>query len=188
MMERILLVVTVPVLVSYFLLGQAQIKKKLKAASAISMCVLIVSIVASILCWLVQEYILIPYGATYLGAFTSVLVATALTALSLPFVMWVASAKKKGYESAALFIAANIVVITIWTGFTGQTTAGEAILSGIIGGTAFALANILFIALQQRLESSPIPKSFSGLPIALISAGLISLALMGLAGMINIGQ
>jgi|SRR5690554_145036 len=58
----------------------------------------------------------------------------------------------------------------------------EAVVNGFSGGVSFTLAIILFAGLRERLEYSPVPQSLQGFPIALILAGLLSMAFLGFSG------
>ena len=61
----------------------------------------------------------------------------------------------------------------------------ESLTYGVGGGLGFLLVIVLFAGIRERLESSDIAKCFKGFPIALITAGLMSVAFMGFAGMIQ---
>ncbi|MGI6005732.1 MAG: Rnf-Nqr domain containing protein, partial [Christensenellales bacterium] len=67
-----------------------------------------------------------------------------------------------------------------------QLTLLETILNGFSAAVGFALAIILFAGIRERLETSNIPKSMQGFPIALISAGLMSMAFSGFASLQNL--
>ena len=59
----------------------------------------------------------------------------------------------------------------------------ESVVYGITGGLGFLLAIYLFSTVRERLEIADYPKAFAGIPIALITAGLIALAIMGFSGL-----
>ncbi|HEY8343591.1 MAG TPA: Rnf-Nqr domain containing protein, partial [Bacillota bacterium] len=58
----------------------------------------------------------------------------------------------------------------------------EAVINGFSGGLSFVLAIVLFAGLRERLAFSPVPKSLQGFPVALILAGLLSMAFLGFSG------
>ena len=60
----------------------------------------------------------------------------------------------------------------------------EAIINGLGASIGFTLALLLLSALRERMEIMPIPKPLQGVPIALISAGLMAIALMGFQGLV----
>jgi electron transport complex protein RnfA len=57
------------------------------------------------------------------------------------------------------------------------------VLFGVCAGIGFLLAIVLFASIRERLEFSDYPKSFEGYPIALVTAGLLSMAFMGFSGL-----
>jgi electron transport complex protein RnfA len=62
----------------------------------------------------------------------------------------------------------------------------ESLFFGMGGALGFTLAMILFAGIREKLEGADIPKPFQGVSIAMVTAGLMSLAFMGFAGLINI--
>jgi electron transport complex protein RnfA len=61
----------------------------------------------------------------------------------------------------------------------------ESLIYGLGGSLGFTMVLILFAAMRERLEAADIPKPFRGISIAMITAGLMSLAFMGFAGLIK---
>ncbi|CEK31122.1 electron transport complex protein [[Clostridium] sordellii] len=62
----------------------------------------------------------------------------------------------------------------------------ETMVNGFGAGVGFTLAIVLFAGIRERLELADIPESFKGFPITLISAGLMSIAFLGFAGLIQL--
>ena len=61
---------------------------------------------------------------------------------------------------------------------------GESVVFAIASAIGFGLAIVLFAAIREQLETSDVPKPFRGIPIALITAGIMALAFMGFSGMV----
>jgi electron transport complex protein RnfA len=61
----------------------------------------------------------------------------------------------------------------------------ESLIYGLGGSLGFTLVLVLFAAMRERLEAADVPKPFRGISIAMITAGLMSLAFMGFAGLIK---
>ena len=59
----------------------------------------------------------------------------------------------------------------------------QSVVSGACGGLGFTVAIVLFASIRERTDKADCPESFRGLPIALISAGLLALAFMGFSGL-----
>lgn len=62
----------------------------------------------------------------------------------------------------------------------------ESLFFGLGGALGFTLALVLFAGIREKLEGADIPKPFQGVSIAMVTAGLMSLAFMGFAGLINL--
>jgi electron transport complex protein RnfA len=62
----------------------------------------------------------------------------------------------------------------------------ESLFFGMGGAMGFTLAMVLFAGIREKLEGADIPKPFQGVSIAMVTAGLMSLAFMGFAGLINL--
>ena len=62
----------------------------------------------------------------------------------------------------------------------------QSILNGIGGAAGFALAIILFAGIRERIEFNDTPKAFDGFPMALITAGIMSIAFLGFQGLIKL--
>jgi uncharacterized protein YjdB len=93
----------------------------------------------------------------------------------------VATVNSKGKIKAK---AVGYAVITAKSNDTGATaTCKVRVVYGVTGGLGFLLALVLMAGVRERLEFSKVPESMKGLPITLVSAGLIALAFMGFIGL-----
>lgn len=61
---------------------------------------------------------------------------------------------------------------------------GQSVVFAIASAIGFGLAIVLFAGIREQLEISNVPKSFRGVPIALITAGIMAMAFMGFSGMV----
>jgi electron transport complex protein RnfA len=68
---------------------------------------------------------------------------------------------------------------------TTLETVGEALTYGLGAAVMLALLSASFSALRERVEAADVPMAFRGIPLALITAGFMALALMGFAGMVH---
>ena len=59
----------------------------------------------------------------------------------------------------------------------------ESVVYGVTGGLGFMLAIVLFASIRERLEFAQCPKCFEGIPLAMVTAGLMALAFMGFSGL-----
>ena len=75
----------------------------------------------------------------------------------------------------------GVAIINITEGYN----LFETLINGVGGALGFTLAIVLFAGIRERLELSAIPKPFQGFPVALVTAGLMSIAFLGFQGLIK---
>ncbi len=162
------------------------VSKKTETALGMGMAVLFVMVVASVVTWFIQRYLLVPFGLQYLQTIAFILVIASLVQLVEMVVQKVSPAL---YQALGIFLplittncaVLGVAVINVQRDFgfvhTVVFSAGAAI--------GFTLAIVLFAGLRERLELSRVPKAFEGTAIALVTAGLLSLAFMGFAGLVR---
>jgi electron transport complex protein RnfA len=84
-------------------------------------------------------------------------------------------------------ITTNCVVLAVvLLNYTKKYGLIESVANGFGGGVGFALALLMMSGIRERLEFSNIPESLRGLPVAFITAGILSLSFLGFAGMIKV--
>ena len=160
------------------------VSKKTDTALAMGMAVTFVMALASAMSWLVNEYILIPFHLEYLQTIAFILVIAALVQIVEMAIMKLSPPL---YASLGIYlplITTNCAVLGVAL-LNVQKSYGflESLVSGIAAALSFTLAIWLFAGVRERLESSNIPSFMKGMPIALVSAGLIAMAFLGFSGM-----
>ena len=146
--------------------------------------VIFVIIVATCCTWLMQRYVLAPYNLGYLQTIVFIVVIAAL----VQFVeMFLNKAVPPLYAALGIFlplITTNCAVMGVAILVQRE---GFGLLESMIWGAAysvgFTLALLLMAGIRERLDTCRLPKSMAGTPIALVMAGLMSLAFMGFKGM-----
>ena len=160
------------------------VSKKIDTAAGMGIAVTFVMGVASLFAWLVNTFVLVPLGLTYLQTLAYILVIASL----VQFVeMFLQKSMPSLYEALGVYlplITTNCAVL----GVALQNTQNgynliESIIYGVTGGLGFMLAIVLFASVREKMEFSECPKSFEGFPIALVAAGLIALAFGGFSGL-----
>ncbi len=162
------------------------VSKKLDTSIGMSLAVIFVMGVAGIVTWIIQYAILNPFKLDYLQTIIFILVIAAL----VQFVeMVIEKTSPALYSSLGIFlplITTNCAVLgsailNIQNGF-----GFVKMLIFTIGSAAgFAISLIIFAGIRERIELSDIPFYFRGLPITLITAGILSLAFMGFSGLVK---
>ena len=159
------------------------VSKKVETATGMGAAVAFVLVIATIVTYLIQHYVLNPFGLQYLQTIAFILVIAAL-------VQMVEIVLKK--VSPALYQALGVFLPLITT---NCCILGVAILviqndydllTGVIYAFAtaigFALAMVLFAGIREQLSLVNIPKGMDGMAIALVTAGLLAMAFMGFSG------
>jgi electron transport complex protein RnfA len=162
------------------------VSKKLDTSIGMSLAVIFVMAVAGIVTWIIQYTILNPLNLSYLQTIIFILVIAAL----VQFVeMVIEKTSPALYSSLGIFlplITTNCAVLgsailNIQNGFGFV----KMLIFTIGSAVGFALALTIFAGIRERIELSDIPYYFRGLPITLITAGILSLAFMGFSGLIK---
>ena len=159
------------------------VSKKVDTASGMGMAVTAVLVVATIVTYLLQVYVLNAFGLEYLQTIAFILVIAAL-------VQMIEIILKKTMPALYQALGVFLPLIT-----TNCCILGVAILviqkdydllEGIVyalsTGIGFLLAMVLFAGLREQLELADVPKAFKGVPIALVTASLLAMAFMGFSG------
>ncbi|WP_174865628.1 electron transport complex subunit RsxA [Pectobacterium polaris] len=162
------------------------VSKKLETAIGMGMATTFVMTLGSMFSWLINEFILVPLDILYLRTMAFILVLAVVVQFSEMFVRKVSP---ELYRLLGIFlplITTNCAVlgvvllnINLSHGFLQST------IYGFGGAAGFSLVMVLFAAIRERLAVSDIPAPFRGSSIALITAGLMSLAFMGFAGLVK---
>jgi len=162
------------------------VTKKVDTAVGMGAAVTFVMTVAAIVTWVIQYFILMPFGIEYLQTIAFILVIASLVQL---VEMVIQKTSPVLYQSLGIFLplittncaVLGLAVLNIQTGYSFL----ESILFAIAAAVGFTLAMVLMAGIRERVELAPVPKCFQGLPIAFITAGLLSLAFMGFAGLVK---
>ena len=161
------------------------VSKKLSSAVGMGMAVTFVMFIASAVTWFIQYTILVPYHLQYLQTILFILVIASLVQLVEMFI------KKNSpvlYTSLGVFlplITTNCAVLgCAILNIQEKYTLTETMVNSIGAALGFTLALVIMAGIRERLEVANIPKSMEGAPIAFITAGLLSIAFMGFAGLV----
>ena len=162
------------------------VSKKVNTAVGMGMAVTFVMAIASVVTWLVHYYLLVPFHVEFLQTIAFILVIASLVQL---IEMFLAKSSPALHASLGVYlplITTNCCVLGVAiTNIDEGFTLLETLFNGIGAALGFALAIILFAGIRERLEYSDIPRSLQGFPIALISAGIMSIAFMGFQGLVG---
>ena len=161
------------------------VSQKTGTAMGMGLAVTFVMGIASVFCWLVNTYLLVPLGLGYMQTVAYILVIASL-------VQFVEMFLKKSIPSLYQALGIYLPLITTNCAVLGVVLLNtqnnynflESVVYGITGGLGFLVAIVLFASVRERMDlTGDSPKSFEGFPIALVSAGLLALAFMGFSGL-----
>ena len=163
------------------------VSKKFDSCIGMSGAVIFVMTLASAVTHLIYQYVMVPNGLEYLSTIIFILVIAAL-------VQFVEIVLKKVmpalYKSLGIFlplITTNCAVLGVAViNMNEKYTLVESIVNALGSSAGFLLAIVLMAGIRERIEmSTEMPRCLRGLPIALVTAGLMSIAFMGFNGLIK---
>ena len=160
------------------------VSKRMETAAGMGMAVIFVITLAGAATWLCQEYVLYVFGLEYLQTIFFILIIAGL----VQFVEIVLKKTSPGlYRALGIYlplITTNCAVLGVPLLNVGlRHNFAESLLFGFGSAAGFTLALVLFAGIRERLEGADIPVHFRGTAIAMVTAGMMSLAFMGFAGL-----
>ncbi|MBO5250682.1 MAG: electron transport complex protein RnfA [Bacteroidaceae bacterium] len=166
------------------------VSKKVETATGMGAAVAFVLVIATIVTYLVQKFVLEAFGLEYLQTIAFILIIAALVQMVEIILKKVSPAL---YQALGVFlplITTNCcilgVAILVANGTYNAQGLEPSLLTGVVFAFAtalgFALAMILFAGIREQLSLVNIPKGMEGMAIALVTAGLLAMAFMGFSG------
>ncbi|TJY62897.1 electron transport complex subunit RsxA [Sinimarinibacterium sp. CAU 1509] len=158
--------------------------KKVATSSGLALATTFVLTLTAVATYLVNTYILVPLGLAYLQTITFILViAVAVQTVE----MVVHKTSPLLYQVLGIYlplITTNCIVLGVALLNVRQAQSFmESMLTGLGAGLGFSLVLLLFAGIRERLAVADMPEAFKGAPIALVTAGIMSLAFMGFSGL-----
>lgn len=191
-MKELILVIVGAALVNNIILSQFQglcpflgVSKKVDTSLGMGAAVIFVIVLASIVTNLIYTFVLVPTGLTYLQTIAFILVIAALVQLVEMFLKKTMPALYKSLGVYLPLITTNCAVLGVAL-LNVQNNYGilEGTVNGFATAVGFTISIVLMAGLREKIEYNDIPKPFRGMPIVLLTAGLMSIAFFGFSGMI----
>lgn len=160
------------------------VSRNIDTALGMGLATTFVLTIAAVCSFVVETYILAPLNAEFLRTIAFILVIAALVQFTE---LWLRYASPLMHRLLGLYlplITTNCAVlgVALLTVRQNQSIA-EAAVFGFGAAVGFCLVLVLFAALRERIEAADVPQPFRGSAVAMITAGIMSLAFMGFAGM-----
>ena len=198
---EILIIIISAIFVNNILLSQflgicpfLGVSNKISTALGMSGAVCFVITLATVVTYLINQYLLLPFGLGFLQTIAFILVIAALVQV-VEIVLKKVSPSL--YQALGIFLplittncavlGVAITVVTKQFAFGGEAhllNLGEATVYAFATSVGYGLAMILFAGLREQLAQSDVPESFKGLPIALITVSIMAMAFLGFSGMV----
>jgi electron transport complex protein RnfA len=162
------------------------VSKKLSTAVGMTGAVTFVMTLATLVTYLIHTYLLVPMELEYLRTISFILVIATLVQMVEIILKKISPALYRALGVFLPLITTNCAVLGVAILALGMEDASliKALVFAIANALGFGLAIILFSSIREYLDLIRIPKGMEGVPIALLVAGLLSLAFMGFIGIV----
>lgn len=192
-MAQFILIIVGAVLVNNFVLTRflgicpfLGVSKKISTALGMCGAVMFVMTAASAVTWALHAYVLVPMNIGYMQTIAFILVIAS-------FVQFVDIAMKKFAPALHGALGIYLPLITTNCAVLGVAVLNvkqhynfiQAVVFGFAASLGFAVALIIFTGLREKIDRANPPRAFQGVAIALVTAGLLSLAFMGFASLVK---
>ena len=161
------------------------VSKKLSSALSMSAAVTFVMVAASAATWLVNNYILIPFGVEYMNIVMYILIIASLVQIIELFIRRTNYALYNVFGIYLALITTNCAVLGITLINTNEAFSFiESLVAALGAGVGFTLVLAIMSGIRERLELADSPRAMKGLPIAFITATMLGLAFSGFGGIV----
>jgi electron transport complex protein RnfA len=161
------------------------VSSKVETSAGMAGAVTFVMVIATIVTYLLQKYVLAAFGIAFMQTITFILVIASLVQLVEIILKKVSPAM---YQALGIFlplITTNCAVLGVAIlAVQKDYNLMESVVFAIANAVGFGLALITFAGLREHMDLVKIPKGMKGVPIALVVAGLLAMAFMGFAGLV----
>lgn len=160
------------------------VSKKVETALGMTGAVMFVMVIATIVTYLIQKYVLEVYGIQFMQTITFILVIASLVQLVEIILKKVSPALFQALGIFLPLITTNCAVLGVAILAAGNKGFGlvESVVFAVANAIGFGLALVIFAGLREHLDLVNVPKGMKGVPIAFVVAGLLAMAFMGFTG------
>ncbi len=192
-MEKLFIIIIGAVLVNNFVLTRflgicpyLGVSSQVDASIGMGFAVIFVMTLASLVSWLIQYFILVPFHVEFLQTVSFILIIASLVQFTEIVIRKVSPTLKQALGIYLPLITTNCAVLGVAIlNMRTNYTFIESIFNGLGSGIGFTLALLLMAGIRERLDLAPLPRCLKGAPITLIVASLMSLAFLGFIGLIS---
>lgn len=160
------------------------VSRNLEAAFGMSLATAFVLTLSSAVSYLLHQYVLVPLELSYLRTISFILVIAVSVQFTEIMVRRLSPLLDQVLGIFIPLIATNCAVLGVALLNVQQAKGfAQSVFYGFGAAMGFALVIVLFAAMRERIDAADVPRPFRGTAIALMTAGLMSLAFMGFSGM-----
>ncbi|MGM0652541.1 MAG: electron transport complex subunit RsxA [Bacillota bacterium] len=193
-METLLSIIFIYIFVDNFVLHRffgicpfLGVSRKMETAIGMSMAVIFVMTMATLVTWLLYNFVLVPYGLEYLQIVTFILVIASLVQLVEIVLRKISPTLYQGLGIFLPLITTNCAVMAVaLLAVREEFTFVESVVFAIAASLGFSLALVIMAGIRERLELAEMPDVLQGSAVTLITAGILSLAFLGFQGMLTL--
>jgi electron transport complex protein RnfA len=190
-MSELIVILVATVLVNNFVLVRflgpcpfLGVSQNIEAAAGMSLATAFVLTLSSATAYQLHSYVLVPLKLEYLQTISFILVIAASVQFTEIMVRRLSPLLHQVLGIYIPLIATNCAVLGVALLNVQQSTGFvQSVFFGFGAATGFALVLVLFASIRERLDAADVPAPFRGTAIALMTAGIMSLAFMGFVGM-----
>jgi electron transport complex protein RnfA len=161
------------------------VSNKLTTSVGMGGAVLFVLTLATMVTWIIQYYILMPFGLQFMQTIVFILVIASLVQMVEIILKKVSPAL---YQALGVFLplittncaVLGVAILTIQK----QYNLLEGVVYALANAVGFTLALVIFAGIREHLDLMEVPEGMRGVPIALVTAGILALAFMGFTGLV----
>ena len=162
------------------------VSSKVETSMGMGAAVTFVMALAALVAWLIQTYVLVPLDIVYMQTIVFILVIAALVQMVEIILKKVSPSL---YQALGIFLplittncaVLGVAILMIQKEFNLLQSVTYSVATAI----GFALALVLLAGIRERLEFEDMPRSMQGVPIALVTAGILAMAFMGFSGLVK---
>jgi electron transport complex protein RnfA len=162
------------------------VSNKLSTSVGMGGAVLFVLTLATMVTWLIQYYVLMPFSLQFMQTIVFILVIASLVQMVEIILKKVSPAL---YQALGVFLplittncaVLGVAILTVQK----QFNLLEGVVFAVANALGFTLALVIFAGIREHLDLMEVPKGMRGVPIALVTAGILALAFMGFTGMVK---
>jgi len=161
------------------------VSRQLESAAGMGAAVTFVLLLSALVTWLIQKFILQPLDIVYLQTVFFILIIAALVQLLEMLLAKFSPVLQKMLGVYLPLITTNCIVLGAAL-INVRDYAGDllsALANSLGAGLGFALILLVMSGIRERLDKTPVPLAFRGVPIAFITAALMSIAFLGFSGL-----